>query len=225
MKSERATSTSELKDDKPIMPEGFLAQIPNMITAIVVLSGCVLMMSASLPGYKAGMGVAAFWVGFIADILDGWTARKLKVGTKFGSYFDELADLTAFGIGPAVFFMRHHMQGSGDHITTGICGYLYMLSSVYRISRELVVHRGSRPKFFVGLPTNGAALALVHIVYFFPQASLLNPIMFVLSVVMAVPYKIPKDFTGLLIPLEEQFKSMAEADQLLKQEEKQGKKS
>eukprot|EP00971_Amphidinium_carterae_P345526 6486529-Amphidinium_carterae.1 len=38
------------------------------------------------------MGVAAFWAGFIADILDGWTARKLKVGTKFGSYFDELAD-------------------------------------------------------------------------------------------------------------------------------------
>eukprot|EP00403_Amphidinium_massartii_P014900 CAMPEP_0178418284 /NCGR_PEP_ID=MMETSP0689_2-20121128/25008_1 /TAXON_ID=160604 /ORGANISM="Amphidinium massartii, Strain CS-259" /LENGTH=212 /DNA_ID=CAMNT_0020039671 /DNA_START=25 /DNA_END=660 /DNA_ORIENTATION=+ len=212
MPSERSTSTTELKDDKPVMPEGFLAQIPNMITGAVVLSGCVLMMSASLPGYEAWMGVAAFWAGFIADILDGWTARKLKVGTKFGSYFDELADLTAFGIGPAVFFMRHYMQpkGNGGTITTGLAGYLYMLSSVYRISRELVVHRGSRPKFFVGLPTNGGALFLVHIVYIFPQASWLNVVMLFLSIVMAAPVKIFKDPTGLLIPFEEQRKSMLE---------------
>mmetsp|Transcript_9348 Transcript_9348/g.13013 ORF Transcript_9348/g.13013 Transcript_9348/m.13013 type:complete len:231 (+) Transcript_9348:150-842(+) len=225
--SERATSTSELKDDKPVMPEGFLAQIPNIITGVVVLSGCVLMMSASLPGYEAWMGVAAFWAGFIADILDGWTARKLKVGTKFGSYFDELADLTAFGIGPAVFFMRHTMQpqGSGNRLTTGISGYLYMLSSVYRISRELVVHRGARPKFFVGLPTNGGALILVHVVYLFPkEGEPLNVLMVMLSIIMAAPVKIFKDPTGLLIPFSEQRKSMIEAEQLEKQEEKQGKK-
>merc|ERR1712232_595591 len=192
---------------KPVMPEGFKAMIPNLITAAVVASGSLLMMSASVQGYSPWFGVVTFWVGFIADILDGFTARKLGVGTKFGAYFDELADLTAFGIGPSVFYMRNYMDKAGNSgdILTGVAGFMYMLASVFRISRELVVHRGARPKFFVGLPTNGGALVLIHAVYLFPSASWLAILVISLSFIMAAPIKILKDPTGLFVPFDEQW--------------------
>lgn len=213
-----------MADAKPVMPEGFLAMIPNAITASVVASGSLLMMSASVPGYTPWFGVVTFWVGFIADILDGWTARKLNVGTKFGAYFDELADLTAFGIGPAVFYMRNYMDAAGNSgdMFTAVSGFLYMLASVFRISRELVVHRGARPKFFVGLPTNGGALVVIHAVYFFPSWDCMTMAALVLlvSVIMAVPVKILKDPTGIFVPFKEQWESIEKANEVEKAQRK-----
>lgn len=226
-------------EDKPVMPQGLLGAVPNMITACVVMSGCGLMMSASAPEYNPLRGVVIFWVGFVADILDGLAARKLNVGSHFGSYFDELADLTAFGIAPAVYFMRHYIEpGDGFSLSlarfnfnfflskgcmTAISGYAYMLSSVFRISRELVVHRGERPKFFVGLPTNGGALFLIHAVYFFPTQKWLFVLVLLLSAVMAAPVYIYKDPTGLLVPFAEQRASMKAARLLEEKMLKKGK--
>lgn len=212
------------------MPQGILGAIPNMITACVVMSGCGLMMSASTPEYNPLRGVIIFWIGFVADILDGLAARKLNVGSRFGSYFDELADLTAFGIAPAIYFMRHYSEsGEGFSLTlamfnytffftngfmTAISGYAYMLSSVFRISRELVVHRVDRPTFFVGLPTNGGALILIHAVYLFPTEKGLFVLVLLLSAVMSAPVYMYKDPTGLLVPFAEQSASIKEARRL-----------
>jgi len=206
---------------KPIMPVGFKAQIPNIITGIVILCGCILMTSASVLGWKPWKGMVVVFIGLIADILDGTVARLLKVGTKFGAYFDELSDLTAFGIGPAVYFMRHCIDNGGSFIGTCVVGYLYMLASVYRISRELVVHRGKRPLFFVGITTNMASAFLVVFVFLFDALDIspwLPLPVFPLSVFMAMPRKFYKDPTGLFISFEEQRKSMEEADELEKSE-------
>lgn len=207
---------------KPVMPVGFKAQIPNLITAIVILSGCILMTAASVLGWKPWKGMVVVFIGLIADILDGTVARRLGVGTKFGAYFDELSDLTAFGIGPAVYFMRHCIDNGGSFMVTCAVGYLYMLASVYRISRELVVHRGLQPKFFVGITTNMASAFLVVFVFAFDALGISEwlpvPVL-PLSILMVVPRKFYKDPTGLLIDFEVQRRSMEEADEL----EKNGK--
>lgn len=210
-KSMAESKPSQYDGTKPVMPQGFLAQIPNLITCLVVASGWVLMISASLPDYTPKIGLIVVFIGLLADIADGAMARYLDVGTKFGSYFDELADLTAFGIGPAVFFMRHFM-GNANWQLTCLAGYAYMLAAVFRISRELVVHRGHRPLFFVGITTNHASALLVVAMYFFPSASWMPLFVLALSFLMVAPVKILKDFTGLCITFEEQFKSMAAAD-------------
>lgn len=205
------------QDSKPVMPEGLKAQIPNFFTGIVVFSGCVLMTASSVLGLKPWVGLIVVFIGLLADILDGMAARWLNVGTKFGAYFDELADLTAFGIGPAVYFMRHTIDNGGYFLLTCVVGYLYMLASVYRISRELVVHRGHRPLFFVGVTTNMASLWLVVAVCLFdalkiPQWLPLPAL--ILSVLMAVPRKFYKDPTGLFISFAEQEHSIVEAEKL-----------
>lgn len=200
---------------KPLMPVGFKAAIPNIITGIVILCGCVLITSSSVLGWKPWKGMVVVFIGLIADILDGTVARWLHVGTKFGAYFDELADLTAFGIAPAVYFMRHCIDNGGSFFVTCVVGYLYMLASVYRISRELVVHRGKRPLFFVGITTNMASLILVVLVFFFDTFGIspwLPLPVFPLSVLMVRPRKFYKDPTGLMLSFAEQKKSMEDAD-------------
>lgn len=37
-------------------------------------------------------------------------ARSLKATSKFGAAFDQLADLTCFGVGPAIFYIRHELK-------------------------------------------------------------------------------------------------------------------
>merc|ERR1712228_1133651 len=107
------------------------------------------------------------------------------------------------------------MGNGGWFLLTCVVGYLYMLASVYRISRELVVHRGHRPLFFVGVTTNMASLWVVIAVCLSDVLGIPEwlplPVL-ALSVLMAVPRKFYKDPTGLIIGLAEQDRSIAEAE-------------
>merc|ERR1711988_826084 len=115
------------------------------------------------------MGLIAAAVGLVADMLDGFLARSLKATSKFGAAFDQLADLTCFGVGPAIFFIRHQME-QGSVLSALIPGYLYMVCAAARIARELVVHNISKPMFFVGIPTNLACPILLSMAYVLPNA-------------------------------------------------------
>lgn len=149
------------------------------------------MISTSLPGFRPEIGVAAVFIGLAADILDGSAARYLDCKSKFGSAFDQLADLTCFGIGPAIFFARHQLENGGGWFSVVAC-YFYVGCSVARIARELVVHNIQRPLYFVGIPTNLASPFVVCSVYFFPGANWLPILVIVLSFMMVMNVEIPK---------------------------------
>merc|ERR1712203_1240245 len=99
------------------------------------------MVSSSIPGISPGVCVLATLLGLVADILDGTAARLLNVKSKFGATFDQLADLTCFGIGPAIFFTRQQQLAQGPsaplllQALTVVAGYCYMACSVFRIAR------------------------------------------------------------------------------------------
>merc|ERR1711896_103081 len=102
------------------------------------------------------------------------------------------------GIGPAIFFIRHQLE-QGLIFSSLIPGYMYMACAAARIARELVVHNIGKPTFFVGIPTNLACPVLLGAVYALPQAQWLSLLALVLSGMMMMPVKIPKDLgTGLL---------------------------
>lgn len=186
--------------EKPLFPTGplYTAQLPNLITCVVLASGCALMVSTSISGFNTEVSLVAASIGLVADMLDGFVARSLKASSKFGAAFDQLADLSCFGIGPAVFFIRHQMT-SGTSFSALLAGYLYMACSAARIARELVVHGISKPEFFVGIPTNLACPILLGAIYDSPNAGWLQGPVVLLSVLMVLPIEIPKDLgTGLL---------------------------
>lgn len=82
--------------------------IPNFITCINVVSGCVAILlvftandpESAVPSWiwaSLAIGVAA-----IADFLDGFTARMLKAWSEIGKELDSLSDLVSFGVAPAM---------------------------------------------------------------------------------------------------------------------------
>jgi len=186
--------------------------IPNAITFITIFCGFLLMASTSVPGISPQVCVFATFLGLCTDVLDGQAARWLRVKSKFGATFDQLADLSCFGIGPAIFFVRQQQLalpanvGLLPMLLTVIAGYGYMACSVFRIARELIVHEGARPLYFVGIPTNLASVFAVPLSVLIQGSVALPLVILVLSGMMVMPYEIPK---GLWIfkVTEEQVKS------------------
>ncbi len=70
---------------------GWRTAVPSLVTAVrlVVLPGVIV---ASLEGLRlTALGLYA--VILLSDLADGWAARRLGVRTRFGAYFDVLADM------------------------------------------------------------------------------------------------------------------------------------
>jgi len=205
-KSNNSTLRERAQSD-PHNPKGrniFVRNIPNMLTSITVFCGFVLLL---LPDKQIGGGIhtgaIVVCIGLVTDILDGLAARALSVKSPVGANFDQLADLTCFGLAPAVFFVRMRLtvdkgqfSGLGEYLikdsVSYICGFCFFLSSVFRIARELSVHQGARPTYFVGIPTNLSAFLLVPFVSFYPMFSFLPIYVLVLAYLMVSKKKIPK---------------------------------
>mmetsp|Transcript_15788 Transcript_15788/g.37232 ORF Transcript_15788/g.37232 Transcript_15788/m.37232 type:complete len:211 (+) Transcript_15788:47-679(+) len=188
------SSPGDESPDKPFL----IRNIPNAITFVTVACGFILMVSTAIPGISPNVCVFATFLGLLADIADGTAARKLQVKSKFGAAFDQLADLTCFGIGPGIFFTRQalsHVDGPGVSFGTVmplLAGYAYVACSTYRIARELIVHDGNRPLYFVGIPTNLACVFVVPCATAIPSNPLLPFVVLGLSALMVMPLHIPK---------------------------------
>lgn len=188
------------EDGDPSSRSMVIRNIPNAITCITVACGFLLMVSTSIPGVSPRVCVLATFLGLWTDVLDGTAARRLRVKSKFGGTFDQLADLTCFGIGPAIFFTRQQLSSASGadafanfgNIMTVLAGYAYMCCSTFRIARELIVHDGSRPLYFVGIPTNLACVFVVPLAAQFPGNPVLPFVVLALSAFMVMPVKIPK---------------------------------
>lgn len=82
--------------------------IPNLITCCNLLAGCMALVCAFHPldDFHGLMGYEAAFlfivIGAVADFLDGFSARLLKVHSPIGADLDSLADLVTFGVAPAM---------------------------------------------------------------------------------------------------------------------------
>uniref|UniRef100_A0A7S1LT06 CDP-diacylglycerol--serine O-phosphatidyltransferase n=1 Tax=Alexandrium catenella TaxID=2925 RepID=A0A7S1LT06_ALECA len=198
---EKAAVPSLNRDDSGIdrqLRPFIIRNLPNAITCVTVGCGFLLMASTSIPGISPQVCLVATACGLVADVLDGQVARMLRVKSKFGATFDQLADLTCFGIGPAIFFTRQRLVALGDgaplmsSFLTVLAGYSYMACSAFRIARELIVHDGARPLYFVGIPTNLACCFSVPLSALAPESVFAPFIVLALSAMMVMPVKIPK---------------------------------
>jgi CDP-diacylglycerol--serine O-phosphatidyltransferase len=74
--------------------------IPNTITSLNLLSGCISIVLA-FEGYITFSVYMIFLAAFF-DFLDGMSARMLKAYSVVGKELDSLADLVSFGVAPSV---------------------------------------------------------------------------------------------------------------------------
>ena len=152
---------------------------------------------------------AAKAIGFavLFDGLDGRIARMTKTSSEFGRELDSLADVTTFGVAPAMLawlwgFRQLAMNNLGSlHLNLlqlgEFGGFLFLLAGASRLARFNISSNPEpsnpgRPgkKYFVGMPIPAAAGVIAAVVHFFsgePLASAWTAISWLLLLV-AVAY-------------------------------------
>jgi len=134
-----------------------IKHIPNSITSLNLLSGCVSIVLA-LNGQPQA---AALFILLAAlfDFLDGLAARVLHAYSPIGKELDSLADVVSFGVAPAM-ILYHSLIGLAEttHSSPYWAWFAFLLpvASALRLAKFNVDNR--QDHFFLGLPTPANAL-------------------------------------------------------------------
>ena len=146
--------------------------IPNTITSLNLLSGCISIL-LSFEGYLLA-AVYLIFLAAILDFFDGMSARLLNVYSVLGKELDSLADVVSFGVAPGfiVFQMMKVALYGSEQIPyfefISAKDYLFLLIpfiipifSAIRLAKFNIDER--QTDSFIGLPTPANALFFVSL--------------------------------------------------------------
>ncbi|MGC9374763.1 MAG: CDP-alcohol phosphatidyltransferase family protein [Bacteroidales bacterium] len=159
--------------------------IPNFITSLNLLSGCLSIVLA-FEGYLL-LAVYMIFLSALFDFFDGMTARLLKVYSEVGKQLDSLADVVSFGVAPSVivFSMMKNIIYDSLYLppleTLSFTTVLFLISpfliAVFSGIRLATFNVDARQNdSFIGLPTPANALFFVslYIITLVSDNSLIN---------------------------------------------------
>jgi len=184
--------------------------LPNLFTTANMFCGFFGIISSINGNFQAA--AIAVLASCLFDILDGKVARLVGATSRFGVEYDSLADLVAFGVGPAILMYLWALKPFGR--LGWLAAFLFMACGALRLARFNVQVDSVSKKFFVGLPIPGAACMVATSVLFasqwkiayIPEHSVLLLITtYVLGFLMVsnIPYNSLKDLEmlrGKLLP-------------------------
>ncbi len=141
-----------------------LLSLPNALTLLNLLCGLAAI-SLSMTGDWMR---ACFWIlaSVLFDAADGWAARRLNQETRFGAFFDSVADFVSFGLAPV--FIFHAAQGNLP-LSAAIGFVFYVTASAFRLVRFHAEKKETRQRVFQGLPTTASALIFVGSLWVVPS--------------------------------------------------------
>lgn len=144
-----------------------LKQVPNIITSLNILCGCIAILFA-VSGDLINASIFVF-LGIFFDFFDGLAARLLNAQSEVGLQLDSLADVITSGVAPGIVMYQllnisflGHMQTltetfSGAGWNVGVKNYLpliglvIVIAAAYRLAKFNVDTR--QTSGFIGLPT------------------------------------------------------------------------
>jgi CDP-diacylglycerol--serine O-phosphatidyltransferase len=151
-----------------------LTLFPNLFTAANLFFGFLSLIFAvndalKLVRYEDVLRpfVLSSWlilVAMVFDLLDGIIARLTKTDSAFGEEFDSLADLTSFGIAPAVILYLSILRYYGKW--GWFFASIYVIGGALRLARFNSGKVRTDLKSFTGLPIPAAAGILVSYILF-----------------------------------------------------------
>ncbi|MDR2224301.1 MAG: CDP-alcohol phosphatidyltransferase family protein [Flavobacteriaceae bacterium] len=145
--------------------------IPNAITLLNLLSGCIALIYA----FDDNIEMTFFWVcmGIFLDYWDGFLARILNVKSELGLQLDSLADMVTSGVVPGLVIYKQlaNIQENQEiyNLTPetyymGVVpylGFIITLGAAYRLAKFNIDTR--QTESFIGLPTPGNALFIISL--------------------------------------------------------------
>ena len=152
-------------DPDRLDPPGRLrAMLPSLCTLANLLCGFGSILS-SIDGHfhEAAVLVA---VAICFDIADGAVARAVNAITPFGLQFDSLADLTSFGMAPALLLYTRSLDTMG-FLGWAVAG-LWLACAAFRLARfNVTIDPMADKRYFIGLASPGAAGVVIATVFAF----------------------------------------------------------
>ena len=134
--------------------------LPGLLTTANLLCGFSAVV-LTLDGRYSAAAMALF-VGMVMDILDGKVARLTRTTTQFGVEYDSLADVVSFGVAPAILLYAWALSqlwqiGAGAGRIGAGAAFVFVLCAALRLARFNVLTGTADRRYFVGLPSPGAA--------------------------------------------------------------------
>ncbi|WP_100801950.1 phosphatidylcholine/phosphatidylserine synthase [Ulvibacter sp. MAR_2010_11] len=155
-----------------------IKQIPNIITSLNLLCGCVAILFA-VSGDLITTSIFVF-SGIFFDFFDGLAARLLKAQSALGLQLDSLADMITSGVAPAVVMLQMlSLASTGTYIELysentesmawiaanfsllPFTGLLIAVASGYRLAKFNIDTRQTNS--FIGLPTPANAMLILSL--------------------------------------------------------------
>ena len=128
--------------------------IPNMITCLNLISGCIATYFAFQSDYS--MALLFIVIGAVFDFFDGMTARLLHVSSPIGKELDSLADDITFGFAPSAIVFSFLCS---FHIHLPFIPFLAFIMAAFSALRLAKFNLDERQALgFIGLPTPANAL-------------------------------------------------------------------
>ena len=162
--------------------------IPNAITCLNLLSGCVGIVMAfnselADSGYNnikyAGIAIL---IASIFDFFDGFVARALKAYSEIGKELDSLADVVSFGVLPSVIIYQLFQQAPQLGMLSNYINYSAFFIAIFSALRLAKFNIDVRQnEHFIGLPTPANAILIASLPFIvtegssFLSAYVLNP--------------------------------------------------
>jgi len=133
-------------------------QIPNLITLLNLLSGCIALVFVSHDNFWFAFYFVC--LGIFFDFFDGFFARILKVQSPLGVQLDSLADMVTSGVVPG-FVMFKMLSELSSEAFLPYFGFIITLGSCYRLAKFNIDTR--QTDSFIGLPTPANALFILSL--------------------------------------------------------------
>lgn len=136
--------------------------IPNTITCLNLISGCIATYWAFMGDYR--MALLFIIIGAVFDFFDGMVARLLHVSSPIGKELDSLADDITFGFAPSAIIFSYLDESCAVanstlctlHSTLPFVAFILAAFSALRLAKFNLDERQALG--FIGLPTPANAL-------------------------------------------------------------------
>lgn len=142
--------------------------LPNLITTAALFAGFYGIVAATQGKFEQAS--VAIFIAMILDALDGRVARMTNTQTAFGAEYDSLADMSSFGLAPALIMYEWSLSSlvnvSWHWGKLGwLAAFLFVASAALRLARFNTKASNTDKRYFQGLPSPAAAAVVIGFVW------------------------------------------------------------
>ncbi|MDZ7699852.1 MAG: CDP-diacylglycerol--serine O-phosphatidyltransferase [Deltaproteobacteria bacterium] len=136
--------------------------LPNLFTSASLFSGFFAIIAAIQGRYETA--AVAILISCVFDALDGKIARFTHSTSPFGTEYDSLSDLVAFGVAPAILAFQWALEPFGR--LGWLACFMYVICGALRLARFNVQKATVEANYFKGLPIPAAASFIASLILF-----------------------------------------------------------